>query len=755
MGRRAELAAVKKMMSNSRLVTLTGSGGIGKTRLALRTALESRRAFADGVWLVELGELRDEALVASTVSAALGMHNHTAAESRRALIDYLSDKHLLLILDNCEHLVAEVADVVAALLRTCPGLRILATSREPLLIGGEVVSRVPPMTVPDSDRELPLNTVTEYEAVNLFVERATAAAPSFELTATNQRAVTLICQRLDGLPLPIELAAVRLRAMSPQQILDRLTDRYRMLTAGNRTAPSRQQTLRMCVEWSYDLCSAQEQILWMRLSVFAGTFELDAAESICSGEGLDALAELVTSLVDKSILIRDDVDSAPRYRVLETIREYGRQKLTANGTEEVLRRRHTEWYENLILQAERDWISPRQLDWISRLDREQPNTREVFQRYLDQPQGHDHAVRIVEALLTVWVSRGVFLTEARIWLARILSRSGGPAVDRARALYLSSVFAVVQGDKIESADLLAQGESIGAHLQNTASSAFAHWAAGCHHLYNSDPARAAALFEDAISQAVESNNSFCHLASLTGLGLAHLQLDHVSETRRCYEAIIVESEKSGEAIFRGRAAVIGGWALWRDGSLAQATSVLEEGVRFSHRVGDRIAVARCFEVLGRVEADQHHAERAVVLSGAAGSIWRGVGGPSTNSISGSDDRRRSELWGHDALGQRGYEKHFQYGRALAYEDAVSYGLGEPASARTPSTNKSTLTRREREVASLVAEGLTNKGIADRLVISPRTAQGHVEHVLVKLGFTSRAQIAAWVSSRQPNENPAP
>ena len=347
----------------------------------------------------------------------------------------------------------------------------------------------------------------------------------------------------------------------------------------------------------------------------------------------------------------------------------------------------------------------------------------------------------------MWVSRGVFLAEARIWLARILSRSGGPAVDRARALYLSSVFAVVQGDKIESADLLAQGESIGAHLQNTASSAFAHWAAGCHHLYNSDPARAAALFEDAISQAVESNNSFCHLASLTGLGLAHLQLDHVSETRRCYEAIIVESEKSGEAIFRGRAAVIGGWALWRDGSLAQATSVLEEGVRFSHRVGDRIAVARCFEVLGRVEADQHHAERAVVLSGAAGSIWRGVGGPSTNSISGSDDRRRSELWGHDALGQRGYEKHFQYGRALAYEDAVSYGLGEPASARTPSTNKSTLTRREREVASLVAEGLTNKGIADRLVISPRTAQGHVEHVLVKLGFTLRAHIAAWVSSR--------
>ncbi|MDV8070677.1 protein kinase [Rhodococcus sp. IEGM 1366] len=747
-GRRTELAQAKKFMSASRLVTLTGIGGIGKTRLALRIALESRRAFVDGVWLAELGELRDEMLVASTALAALGVQGHTAAEPVRALVDHLNDKHLLLVLDNCEHVVEEVAAIAETLLRTCSDIRILVTSREPLCIGGEKVLRVPPMIVPTSARESSGRPISEYEAVNLFVERATAVAPTFRLMDANQRAVAQICRHLDGLPLSIELAAVRLRAMSAQQILERLNDRYRILTAGSRTAPSRQQTLRMCIEWSYDLCTEREQALWARLSVFAGTFELEAAESICKETDLGEMSDLVTSLVDKSILIREDIDSMVRYRLLDTLREYGRLELIASGNEETLRRRHTDWYEQLILRAETDWISPRQLDWISRLDREQSNIREVLQRYLtDDPDKRDHAVRVVAALLPFWVSRGVFLTEARTWIGRILSVHREQTADRATALYLSSVFAVVQGNVDESLELLAEGDIIAERLGDTALAAFANWAGGCHNLYNSVPTRAVVLFETAISQQDGIGYTFCKIASLIGLGLSHLQLDNVSGAHKCYDAILVESAKYGETVYRGRAATIGGWALWREGDSTQAQSVLRQGIRLSDCIDDRIAVARCFEILGRIEADQRLPSRAAVLSGAASSIWRGVGGPSSRSVWARDEREMRERSTQQALGKAEYDKQFKRGSSLTYRDAVSYALGEEPSAPETTSNEPSLTRREREVAALVAQGLTNKAIAANLVISPRTAQGHVEHILVKLGFTSRAQIAAWVTGK--------
>ena len=747
-GRRTELAQAKKFMADSRLVTLTGIGGIGKTRLALRIALESRRAFVDGVWLAELGELRDETLVASTALAALGGQNHTA-DPIRALVNHLNDKHLLLVLDNCEHVIDEVAIVAETLLQTCADVRIIATSREPLSIGGEKVLRVPPMIVPTSAHDLSVRPISEYESINLFVERATAVTPTFRLMDANQRAVAQICRHLDGLPLSIELAAVRLRALSAQQILDRLHDRYRILTAGSRTAPSRQQTLRMCIEWSYDLCTEQEQTLWAYISVFAGTFELDAAESICNEANLGDTSDLVTSLVDKSVLIREDINSVVRYRLLDTIREFGRQKLVASGDDEALRRRHADWYEKLILGAEADWISPRQLEWISRLDREQSNIREVLQRYLgDDPHSRGHAVRIIAALLPYWVSRGVFLTEARTWIGRILSVHREQTADRATALYLSSVFAIVQGDVEESLELLTEGDSIAERLGDNALVAFANWAAGCHNLYNSRPGRAVGLFEAAISQTEGLELTFCKIASLVGLGLSHLQLDNVSGAHECYDAVLVESAKYGETVYRARAATIGGWALWREGSSTQGQSVLRQGLHLSDRIDDRIAVARCFEILGRIESDQGSPARAAVLSGAASSVWRGVGGPSSRSVWAPDEQKASERYAQKVLGTKEYDKQCQLGRALSYRDAVSFALGEQHSATSGAKlDEPSLTRREREVADLVAEGLTNKAIAARLVISPRTAQGHVEHVLVKLGFTSRAQIAAWVSRK--------
>lgn len=280
-GRRREMAEVRRLLSVSRLVTLTGVGGVGKTRLALRCAADCKRVFADSVWSVSLGEMRDPGAVTDAVMSALGLREGRGSTPAMQLVEYLAPRQLLLVVDNCEHLVAPVASLSEALLRSCPDFRILATSREALGIGGEVVLAVPPLTLPKTNDQSSI-VGGNYEAMSLFAERARAVVPGFVVVESNQNAIATICRRLDGLPLAIELAAVRLRAMSVDQIQQRLTDRYGLLTTGNRAAPERQQTLQLCIDWSYELCTLEERDLWRRLTVFSGGFELDAVEGICS-----------------------------------------------------------------------------------------------------------------------------------------------------------------------------------------------------------------------------------------------------------------------------------------------------------------------------------------------------------------------------------------------------------------------------------------------------------------------------------------
>src|SRR5215472_1757733 len=285
-GRRGDLAEARRLLAGSRLVTLTGVGGVGKTRLALRAAAGLARAFRDGVWLVQLDQLRDEALVAQAVARALGLQDRAGYAPAAALADYLAGRQLLLVLDNCEHLVDEAAKLADLLLRAAPGLRLLATSRETLNMTGETVLAVPPLAAPEAGRRLTVAELARFPAVGLFAERAAQVIPGFTLTEANVAAVVRICRRLEGLPLAIELAAARLPVLSPEQIDTRLGDRLGLLTRGGRTRPARQQTLRASIEWSYELCSQAERLLWARLSVFAGGFELDAAEGICADHRL-------------------------------------------------------------------------------------------------------------------------------------------------------------------------------------------------------------------------------------------------------------------------------------------------------------------------------------------------------------------------------------------------------------------------------------------------------------------------------------
>jgi len=319
-GRRREITEARRLLSSARLLTLTGMGGVGKSRLARRVAADLRRTYEDSVWLVELGQLKDPALLADVVASSLRLGNESHVSVLDLLVHHLSFRRLLLVLDNCEQIVDAAAALTETLLRTCPQLRVIATSREPLRIPGESVLRVPPLAVPDLRNDEPsVRGMPQYDAVRLFADRASTAVPTFEITDDNRMTVARICKRLDGLPLPIELAAVRLRALSAEQILDRLTDRFQLLTSGGRNAPSRQQTLRLSIGWSYDLCAPAEQRLWARLSVFAGSFELDAAESVCVEDGENGwLLDLLASLVDKSILIREEAGSVVRYRLLDT-----------------------------------------------------------------------------------------------------------------------------------------------------------------------------------------------------------------------------------------------------------------------------------------------------------------------------------------------------------------------------------------------------------------------------------------------------
>ena len=422
-GRRTELTEAKRLLSTSRLVTLTGIGGVGKTRLALRVAANTRRAFADGVCLVELGELRDGSLLVEVVATGLGLR-HRSPRALQTVMEFLAAQELLLILDNCEQVVDAAAELTETLLHACPGLRILATSREALGIGGEAVMRVPPLTVPNPGREPPPAGLPHYDAVTLFAQRATAAVTGFEVTADNAATVTRICARLDGLPLAIELAAARLRAMSPEQILQRLTDRYALLTRGSRGAPTRQQTLRWSIDWSYELCTAEEQQLWARLSVFAGNFELDAAEEVSMDDvDPDRRLDIVASLVDKSILLREESGNAVRFRMLDTLRDYGRDKLEQAGDYPGLRLRHRNWYRKLALDAEAGWISPQQVSWLVRLDRELPNLREAMEFSLSEPgtASAEAGLQIATALFPFWLSRGL-LSEGRRWLDRALAQ---------------------------------------------------------------------------------------------------------------------------------------------------------------------------------------------------------------------------------------------------------------------------------------------------------------------------------------------
>jgi predicted ATPase/DNA-binding NarL/FixJ family response regulator len=774
-GRRRELGEVKRLLAHARLVTLTGVGGTGKTRLALRAAAEVRRAFPDGVWFVDLTQLpdpgplarevEDSGALACLVMSTLGLHDGGGVPTLRRLTDHLADRQALLVLDNCEHLLPACSVLVETLLRACSALRIVTTGRESLAVAGEVLFAVPSLPAPRPGGRRNLAGVDRYEAVALFATRAQAVEPSFDLTADNRAAVAEICHRLEGLPLAIELAAARIRVLAPEQLLNRLADRFTLLGPGSRGGPARQRTLRACVDWSFDLCSRPERMLWARLSVFVGGFELDAVEGICADEALPAedLLDLVAGLVDKSVIARDDEghNEQARYRMLETVRDFGQEQLVQAGEREALRRRHRHWHQQLVTQAATEWISERQAYWMARLIREHPNLRAVVEYCLAEP-GQAEAVLYIAVNLPglYWWSTGLF-GEGRRWLDLALAQATAPTALRARALLLNGLMAITQNQAEVGLRLLDEGEILARELDATVEIARAAFMRGQFWLFRGDLPAAIKAFESTrdilsiLPQQGSVPSLELRLGQLNALGVAAAMAGDHDRADACFQELLPITEALGEHRYRSNA--LSGYAMstWRRGRMKETVTLLESSLRLKQSPGstDRYGTARSLEVMAWAVADQRQYRRAATLLGAAETLWTEIGASVSTFGYLIGQHEACERQTRAGLGDPAFTDAFTQGQALSYDDAIGYALNQQRQpAKPPPAGTSTpLTRRERQVADLIAQGLPNKEIASALVISQRTAESHVEHILTKLGFTSRGQAAAWVAAEHTDD----
>jgi len=762
-GHRGELAEVRRLLAGSRLVTLTGPGGVGKTRLALRAAAGLARAFPDGVWLVRLDQLRDEALVAHAVAEALRLQD-PAGCAPEAAVEYLTGRQLLLVLDNCEHVVDAVAKLADVLLRAAAGLRVLATSRESLNIDGEMVLPVPPLPVPEEGQPLSVAELAQFAAAALFAERAAQVVPGFAVTEANAAAVAGICRRLEGMPLAIELAAAQIPVLSAEQIEARLGDRLGLLTRGGRARPARQQTLRASIEWSYELCRPAERLLWARCSVFAGGFQLDAAEGICADDRLPAgdVLELLAALAAKSILTAGHSKGVARYRLPETLREFGQERLHESGEDTALRRRHRDWHEQLARRANTGWLSPRLADLEARLFREHANVQAAQDFCQAEPGEAEAGLRIALHVWHLYYWSAGHVSEGRHRLGQVLAEVREPTVWRARGLLLAGFLAAVGGDRGAAQPLLEQGSVLAGQLNDPATRAFAAWAAGHVFEMAGDLPQAIAEFEDGLAVLPVAFRGPPRAQLLLGLATAAGLAGDEERAVACHREALALTEAGGEFI-RHSYSTYPLWALgvaaWRHGDLDRATGLQQQSLRLWARHNDRMGSIWCVEVLAWIAASRHQYERAAVLLGAAAGLWQSVGTTLDSHQPIAGHHRDCEQQTRQALGETAFQAAYHCGLDLPAEDVLACALQQPGKPQKKPlaqavSEAAPLTRRELQVARLIAGGRSNREIAAELVISQRTAENHVEHILTKLGFTSRAQVAAWAAASQPDSEAA-
>ena len=793
-GREREIVEIKRALTMTRLLTLTGAGGSGKTRLALEIARDLVGAYPEGVWLVELAPLSDEGLVLQAVAGALGILEQSGQPLADALIETLRPKTMLLVLDNCEHLVDAVASLATSLLDSCPRLRIMATSREVLRIDGEAIWPVSLLSVPDSRRPLTVEELEDYEAVRLFVARARDRNPTFALRPKNAQAVAEICTRLEGIPLAIELAAARVKMLSPQALLARLNNRLKLLTGGARNLPERQRTLRSAIEWSYELLEEAEKTLFRRLEVFSGGSTLETIEAVCNAERDLPINVLdgVSSLLDKSLLRQEGFEGEPRYVMLETIHEFANERLEASSEAVELRRLHAEYFTALAEQAEPGLREAEQESWLERLDLEHDNIRAALSWAISHEEV-EIALRLGGALQGFWYTRGHF-GEGRGWLEQALTKDerSSKAV-RIKALEGLSWLANEQGDLDRAEAIADEGLelSIEAGIEGNVAASL-RLILGEVAEVRGDHRRAQELLEESWRLYWESGDRRGVAWALSGLGNLHYYLEDYEQAMQFYEEGLTLSRELGgaqphgdflislgyESLLRGdyeRAAALNeeaavmfrqhgrkgglefaldnlGWAALLSGDHQRAKALHEESLALCRELGDKYVASESLEGLACIAVTNGEAERAATLFGAAEALREAVG---YHQVPRERALREPYLASASSqLGEAAWEQALAEGREMSLENAVEYTFSRedpdplPATVtEVPSGDEppTSLTHRQEQIAALVAQGLTNRQIASELSISEHTVATHVARILKKLGLHSRAKLASWIT----------
>jgi predicted ATPase/DNA-binding NarL/FixJ family response regulator len=749
-GRRREVADLRSKLSASRVVTVVGPGGVGKTRLAVRVAADLARGAHDGSWLVGLADVRDPALVPNVTAAALDLRDQAGADPRSLVLAHLRERQVLLLVDNCEHLLDAAARFIAEIVAMAPGVRVLATSREPLGIPGEQMLPLTPFEAPADDPAPSVERLAQNDAVRLFVARAAAASGSFALIAANAAAVTEVCRRLDGLPLALELAAARTRVLGIEQIRDRLADRFALLTHGSRTALPRHQTLQAAIDWSYDLLSDPERALLRGLGVFAGRFTLEDVEAVCATDDAAAtdVVDLLGSLVEQSLVIAELSGGVATYRLHETMRAYARARLEAAPEAEAAGGR----FAGAVVARCRRSIDEAQYalpEWLAWMDLELDNVRAVLHRSVEDNSWQGLAV--AGSLGWYWSIRAT--TEGVRWLDELLPAAGdlGPADETQQAtlgwaLFTRGFLAIVQGDRAVAAPVLDRAVAAAESAELPTLIAIARAAASVGANLDGDRETAARLLDEAKRSAARQDDPAATLS------LAHAEALNALFGRDL--ATVIATSTAGEQLSRELGALyVRELMLTNLGFAALATqdpaarSYLDEGLRIARAIDDRVGQAYLLGALAALAAGQSRAQHAARLLGASESI-RESGGATV--IAGmAPFLAQASAAATAALGESRFATELAAGRGLDRGAAIALALGDPiARARTIPARRAeaALGEREAEVAALIADGLTNREIGARLFISERTVDSHVRNMLNKLGFDSRTQIAAWVRS---------
>jgi len=797
-GREQESKEIQRLLGSNRLVTLTGPGGCGKTRLALKVVQELIGEFEGWIWFVEFATVADPVLVPQTIAATLNVRE----QSRRSLIDVLADalsgSPTLLVLDNCEHLIFACAQIAERLLQSCPDLTILVTSREILGITGEVTWIVPPLSLPSQQpwthplsAQDAMRAYQASESVQLFIARAEAIAPDFQFSPENGSWVAEICRRLDGMPLAIELAAARVRTLSPQQIAQRLDDRFQLLTGGSRTAPPRHQTLAAALDWSYALLSDVEQNLLQGLSIFAGGATLEALEAVSTMLGVEAkeVLEALSRLIDKSLVTVNRTERGEtRYHLLETIRQYAHEKLAESGREVNSRDRHLDYFVQWVEAAEPHLNSAEQVKWLDRYEVEHDNLRAAIEWRHTEESKASLGLRLAAACGRFWRLHG-YLSEGRMQLSEALSKSGAQerTIMRARALTALANLEYLQSDYPAMRPVTEEALSIWRELgqEGKAGIAFTLDLLGELETEEGDYVRALGLFQEAMDIYQELNDArgigqihmqfgwaamragdypkaqrhleeFFRLAqqagdtselayALSGLGEVAVRQGQYEHAISLLEESLALNRKRGDKW--GVATQLGslGWVALRKHDYKWMREMLEESLSIRTTINDRGGIAWCLEKLAEAKVEQSEFQEAVKLFGHAESVRAPIGSIIDPADQGDYNRIISRL--QSALSEESFAALWAEGVSMRLDDIIDCALTETESSteltRAEKQKFGGLTRREREVATLIAQGKSNREIAEAMTVRVKTVETYVTRILNKLGLESRVQVATW------------